>query len=331
MKSFRSRLTFWISVSLILLSACAVLSLSSGSIGIPPWEWFSLEENSMEKLILFQLRGPRVLAAIAIGGMLSLSGCLLQGIFKNPLVEPYTLGISAGASLGVAVAFASGWQIGTFSPAGLFALAGALGTSFLLLAFYRIRPDINSLLLSGIMLGILLSACTTLAMSLSSPQDISRIIYWTMGSLDNNSPLQALSLCGLAFAGLVVATLLSQRVNILNMGLETARHLGVETRVLVPLLIILASCMTAASVAAAGIIGFIGLVVPHILRSLAGNDYRILIPASFLCGGGFTLFCDWISRTVIRPGELPVGVVTGILGGGVFIYLLLKSKKQSYA
>lgn len=332
MKSFRSRITLWMLLSGFILLCCTLLSLSIGNLGIPPWKWFSLPENGIEYTILTQLRLPRTLTAIGVGGMLSLSGCILQGIFKNPLVEPYTLGISGGASLGVAVAFvcgASHW--GGLPSIGFLAMAGSIGISAILLAYYHLRPDINNLLLVGIMLGILCSAGTTLLMSLSSPEDIARIVYWTMGSLENSQTLQASSLCLIALFCLILCIFLSQRINILNMGPETARHMGVNTRTLIPLLMVLCSCMTALSVATAGIIGFIGLVVPHILRNLAGNDYRILVPASFLCGGSFLLVCDGIARTVIQPSQLPIGVVTGILGGSLFVYLLLRSKRQPYA
>lgn len=332
MRAFRSKIALWILFSGILLLACILLSLCIGNLDIPPWKWFSLQEDSIEYTILTQLRLPRMLTAVGVGGMLSLSGCILQGIFRNPLVEPYTLGISGGASLGVAAAFvcgASHW--GGLSSIGLLALAGSIGISTLLLAYYHFRPDINNLLLAGIMLGILCSACTTLLMSLSSPEDIARIVYWTMGSLENSRPMQASFLCILALAFLVSCILLSQRINVLDMGMETARHLGVNTRILVPILMVFCSCMTALSVATAGIIGFIGLVVPHILRNTAGNDYRLLVPASFLCGGSFMLICDGIARTIIQPSQLPIGVVTGILGGGLFVYLLLRPKKHPHA
>lgn len=338
MKSFRFRIWGWTAGSLLFMAVCAFCSLAVGSVSLAPHTWFGLEPGSLEHAVFFQIRIPRMLSAIAVGGMLSLSGCVLQGIFKNPLVEPYTLGLSGGAGLGVAVVFVCGLSgtaalsgVWAFSAASVAALIGALAVSGVLLLYYHFRPHIHNLLLAGIMLGILCSSCTTLLMSLSSPENITRIVYWTMGSLENNAGGHALSLFVFASICCVLCSLLSQRINILGTGVDSARHLGVNTRVLITLLMFLCSVMTALSVASAGIIGFVGLVVPHILRNLSGNDYRILIPSSFLCGAGFLLLCDILARTLVRPSQLPIGVVTGIVGGTVFIYLLLKPKKHPYA
>ena len=317
----------WICASILMLLLCAVISLSWGEIFISPLSWASLPKNGMETAILLGLRLPRTLAAICIGGMLSLSGCLLQGLFKNPLVEPYTLGISGGASLGVAIAFTSG--IGLTAGTGLCALLGAAAVSMLLLFYFRVCHSVENLLLVGIMTGILCSAATTLLMSLSSPEDMTRILYWTMGSLEGCNLHGALLAAGFSVGGLVLAILLSQRINILSMGLETARSMGVNTALLIPVLLSLTALLTAVSVALAGIFGFVGLFVPHILRRIAGNDYRRLIPLSFLGGGIFLLLCDFISRILLYPSQLPIGVVSGILGGGLFVYLLLKSHSRS--
>lgn len=320
------------------MAVCAFCSLAVGSVALAPSTWFGLEPGSLEHAVFFQIRIPRMLSAIAVGGMLSLSGCVLQGIFKNPLVEPYTLGLSGGAGLGVAVVFVCGLSgttvlpgIMAFSATGAAALVGALAVSGVLLLYHHFRPHINNLLLAGIMLGIFCSSCTTLLMSLSAPENITRMVYWTMGSLENNPGGNALFLCIFALCCGVLCCLLSQRINILGTGVDSARHLGVNVRVLIPLLMVLCSVMTALSVASAGIIGFVGLVVPHILRNLSGSDYRILVPSSFLCGAGFLLLCDILARTLVSPSQLPIGVVTGIVGGAVFIYLLLKPKEHPYA
>ena len=275
---------FWIAGSVLLLLLCLLLSLAIGEMPIWPWQWWGTAPGSMERTILSQLRLPRSLTALCIGGMLSMSGSILQGLFKNPLVEPYTLGISGGASLGVALAFLI----------GIAQQWGSLG-------------------------------------SLSTPENMTQIIYWTMGSLSHSTPAQALSLCGFAIAGLCAGVLLSQRLNLMNLGEQTARHLGVNTAVLVPCLLLLTSLLTAVCVATAGIIGFVGLVVPHILRRLAGSDYRLLVPLSFIGGGIFLVLCDLLARSLVHPGQLPVGVVCGILGGGLFVYLLVKPQKKQNA
>lgn len=323
------RFFFWLFSASLLLLLCFLFSLSWGESLLFPWQWGGLEKDGMEMAIIRHIRLPRSLTALCIGGMLSMSGCLLQGLFKNPLVEPYTLGISGGASLGVALAVVLGvspalgfWGIGSF------AFAGASAVSVLILLYGRSRHGIGNLLLAGIMTGILCSSGTTLLMSLSSPQDMTRIIYWTMGSLESNDTGRSLILCAFAGSGLAAGVLLSQRVNLLSAGSRDARLMGVNTAVLVPALLILTSLLTAVSTAQAGIIGFVGLIVPHILRRLCGNDYRLLVPLSFLGGGIFLLLCDLIARSIIAPSQLPIGVVSGILGGSVFIYLLLRKNKE---
>lgn len=314
----------------VLLLVCFLLSLSWGELRIFPWHWNGLEKDSMEMAIIRHIRLPRSLTALGIGGMLSMSGCLLQGLFKNPLVEPYTLGISGGASLGVALAVVLGIpSVAGIWGTGSFAFAGALGVSILLLLYGRYRRGIGNLLLAGIMTGIICSSGTTLLMSISSPQEMTRIIYWTMGSIENNDMERSLMLCAFALSGLVEGILLSQRLNLLATGSRTARLLGVNTAVLVPVLLAITSLMTAVCTAQAGIIGFIGLVVPHILRRLFSNDYRLLVPLSFIGGGIFLLLCDLIARSIIAPSQLPVGVVSGILGGAVFIYLLIRKKADA--
>lgn len=229
--------------------------------------------------------------------------------------------------MGVAVAVVSGYA-GFLGTGGL-AFAGALAVSVLLLLYGRSRNGIGNLLLTGIMTGILCSSGTTLLMSLSSPEDMSRILYWTMGSIENNDMGRGLLLCLFALAGLAAGVLLSQQINLLAAGSRSARLMGVNTAVLVPVLLILTSLLTAVCTAQAGIIGFVGLVVPHILRRIASTDYRLLVPLSFIGGGIFLLACDLIARSIIAPSQLPIGVVSGILGGSVFIYLLLHKKTEA--
>lgn len=317
----------WLFLASLLLAACFLFSLSWGEIRLFPWQWAGLDADGMEMAILRHIRLPRSLTALCIGGMLSMSGCILQGLFKNPLVEPYTLGISGGASLGVAVAVVSGYA--GFLGTGGFAFAGALAVSVLLLFYRRSHNGIGNLLLTGIMTGILCSSGTTLLMSLSSPQDMSRIIYWTMGSIENNDMGRSLLLVFFALAGLAAGVLLSQRLNLLSAGSRNARLMGVNTAILVPALLVLAALLTAVCTAQAGIIGFVGLVVPHILRRIASTDYRLLVPLSFIGGGIFLLACDLVARSIIAPSQLPIGVVSGILGGSVFIYLLLRKKTKA--
>lgn len=329
-QKYTNQLTFAV-LALILLMACA-LALCTGSAHIPlrelPGILFS-DTGSVEKNIIFSIRLPRLLLGLAVGGALSLAGTLLQGMFRNPLVEPYTLGISGGASLGVCLNIIFKWYtlIGVIAYP-LSGFSGSLAVIFLVYFLSRNAGALktNGMLLTGVMISFVSASLVMFIMAVSQSQDIHAIVFWIMGSLDaTNMALVAFATIG-ALAGLFISYLFCLDLNAMALGEEEAFHLGVNVERSKTWLFVIASMLTGLSVSVAGIIGFVGLIVPHFMRMIIGADHRWLLFASFLAGAAFLVLCDIAARTVIAPLELPVGVITGIIGGIVFIYAL--GKKQ---
>ncbi len=323
-----SRWFFTVAILLLVLLASVVLSLSSGEFSLGFTDVFKLlfsGSDSMEYTILSQIRIPRVVLGIAIGGALSLAGVLLQGVYRNPLVEPYTLGISGGASLGVAFAIVFGLHrlMGSLVlPAAGF--AGAFLTIFIvyMISLRSGRINIYTMLLSGVMISFIASSSMMLLMATTSSENLHGIIFWIMGSLDEpDSSLIMLSLI-LAVTMLLLSYLFVQPLNALRLGEEKARYLGIDTDTAIKLLFLMASLLAGTSVAVAGVIGFVGLIIPHIVRLIVGPDYRILLVGSFLAGSIFLVLSDLIARTIIAPNELPIGVITGIAGGIAFLLMM---------
>lgn len=261
---------------------------------------------------------------------MSLAGVLLQGIFRNPLVEPYTLGISGGAALGVClnVIFKIGEAPVTLPLSGF---AGALLVIVFLFFLSRRKRlvKVQNLLLTGVMLSFILSSLVMLLMALSRVEDLHGIVLWIMGSLEEPDKGLIRIIFYLGLAGLAISYGFWKSLNALNLGEEEAVHLGINTERVKRIILLLASLLTGCAVAVAGVIGFVGLVIPHLMRLTAGRDYRILLVTSFLAGGSFLVLCDALARTIIAPLELPVGVVTGIVGGIVFIYILARQNRFS--
>lgn len=329
------KVTKWILWILLLggiLLGVSVFSLSVGSAKIPIKKIIGIilkGKGSTEYSILFDIRLPRILLGFAIGGALSLAGVILQGIFRNPLVEPYTLGISGGACLGVClnILLRLNRMIGTLS----FPLSGFLGAGSAILLVYSLSIKkgalrIQGLLLTGVMISFISSSLIMLIMAVSGTEDIHGILFWIMGSLEEPSWGLIKLVCLVSIAGLFISYLFCLDLNALSLGEEEAVHLGINTEKSKRWLFILASLLTGSSVSVAGIIGFVGLIVPHFVRMFAGRDHRILLMGSFLSGAAFLVFCDTLARTVISPLELPVGVITGILGGSLFVYALTKRR-----
>jgi len=320
----------WISILCSLLIGIILFSLCSGSAGISLKKILGVileGKGATEYSILFDIRLPRIILGFAIGGALSLAGVILQGMFRNPLVEPYTLGISGGAAIGVclSIVLRLNRHLGILSMS----ISGFLGAVLIILLIYTLSIKkgilkIQGLLLTGVMISFISSSLIMLIMSISRTEDLHGIIFWIMGSLEEPSWFLIKSASFISIFGLVVAYLFCLKLNAFSLGEEEALHLGINVEKTKRLLFILTSLLTGFSVSVAGIIGFIGLVVPHFMRMFVGNDHRILLISSFLSGAAFLIFCDTLARTVIAPMELPVGVLTGILGGILFVYALTK-------
>jgi len=331
----KTKLTGWITRIVILTSlllGISIFSLLTGSSDIPPGKIISVileGKTTAEYSILFDIRLPRIILGFAIGGALSLAGVILQGMFRNPLVEPYTLGISGGAALGVClnIVFHLHRAFGILT----LPLCGFSGAILVIILVYSLSMRrgilrIQGLLLTGVMISFISSSLILLIMSVCHLEDLHGIVFWIMGSLEEpNWALIKLALA-VSISGLGVCYLFCLDLNAFSLGEEEAMHLGIDVEKSKRLLFIIASLLTGCSVSVGGIIGFVGLVVPHFVRMFVGSDHRILLVSSFLCGAAFLIFCDTLARTVISPLELPVGVITGILGGSLFIYALTKKR-----
>jgi iron complex transport system permease protein len=320
-------------ISLIaILILVSMLALCTGSAGIAlkdiPGILFS-GNQSVEHSIIFGIRLPRIILGLSIGGALSLAGTLLQGMFRNPLVEPYTLGISGGASLGVCINILFGF----YNKIGIIAypISGFIGASLVIFLVYSLNSKSqhiksNRMLLTGVMISYVASSLVMLLMAIAKTDDLSNIVLWIMGSLDEpNTDLIKLAFFG-SIAGLIASYFFCFDLNALLLGEEDASNLGINTARTKKILFILASFLTGLSVSVAGIIMFVGLIVPHFMRMMAGHDHRILLISSFLAGASFLILCDVIARTIISPLELPVGVITGIIGGIIFIWALARKQ-----
>jgi len=321
-------------VLLLLLGLLAVslLSLGTGEIPIRISDLPGIlsEKESMEYGVLAYIRIPQTLLGLTIGGSLSLAGAILQGIYRNPLVEPYTLGISGGASLGITFAIVAGLHLLNILFLPLAGFLGAFATIFLVytLSLGRGGLSVNRMLLIGVMISFIASSLMMFLMSITSTDNIHGIVFWMMGSLNETNSTLITVMIALSLFCLTISYLFVMPLNALRLGEEKAKHLGFNANSVIRILFIITSLLTGACIAVAGIIGFVGLVIPHIVRLWVGTDYRILLISSFLSGGIFLILCDVIARTIISPNELPIGVITGIVGGIVFIMLLSNSRRK---
>ena len=325
--------------SLILLAALIVVSISAvwlvpepipfGVVVKSIWSHLTGHSTStaIQDTIVWQIRLPRVLLAIIVGMLLSTAGAALQGLLHNPLADPYIVGVSSGAALGASVAIVFGlsgilYSFGIPLVAFVFAMAAMLVVYSL--ARYSGRVSIQSFLLAGVVVGSFLWALLTFVLTLAG-RDVATIIRWLLGSLDSPNPW-AYVVMTLPFAliGIVVLLAMARDLNIFSLGEETARHMGIETENLKLIIILTTSFITAAAVSASGIIGFVGLMMPHVSRRVFGSDHRVLIPTAALLGAILLVLADAAARAL---GEMPIGVITAILGAPFFLYLLRKQPR----
>lgn len=281
--------------------------------------------------IIWNLRLPRVLLGAIIGANLSVAGAAFQGMFKNPMADPYVLGISSGAALGAALAIVFKIDISFFGITSItiFAFIGALLAVFTVYNIARVKNKVpmTTLLLAGVAVGQFLTAIMSFLMILSD-KDMVKITYWTLGSLSGKGWEPVLGIAIPSIVVIIVISFFARDLNILLTGEESAQSLGVDVERTKTYILLLGTFITAISVSVSGIIGFVGLIIPHTVRLLIGPDHRILLPASALLGSIFMIFADTIARTLISPIEIPVGIITALFGGPFFIYLL-KSKKKN--
>jgi iron complex transport system permease protein len=316
-------------VFFILLLVAAAFSLSLGTVRITAGDLIRLlagYDDGTNRIILFSLRLPRVIQAAFVGAGLSVVGTFLQGLLRNPMADPYVLGVSSGAAFGATFAIISG--LGTASV-GLGSFLAALGTIY---AVYMIaksgsRVSMASMLLAGIAISAFMSSIISLMMLLHH-DELSRIVFWTMGSFSLVTWRNVLFSAPLITAGCLVMFAYSRELNAIMTGEEIAEHLGVNTEAVKKVVLTAGALVTAAAVAVTGIIGFVGLIVPHICRLLVGPDNRILVPFAALAGAIFLILADTLARLILAPAEMPTGIITAAVGGPFFIYLLIRSKMK---
>lgn len=284
--------------------------------------------STMQRYIILQVRLPRVLLAALVGAGLSAAGGVFQGIFQNPLADPHILGVSSGAALGATIAILFGVQVSVLGigTIGVCAFIGAILTIMLVYLIGGMKKGAKTIgiLLTGTAISTLFSAVMSLLMSLNHDK-IEQVYLWTMGSFSSAVWVKVCYVAICEMVCLCVCIVLSKDLNLMAMGEETAQSLGIETARIRRILILVVSVMVAVCVSVSGVIGFVGLVIPHIVRFLLGDDYRRILPGAILGGGFFLMICDTLARTVTAPGELPVGVLTAIVGAP-YLILLIKRK-----
>ncbi|WP_089632731.1 vitamin B12 ABC transporter permease BtuC [Escherichia coli] len=310
----------WLLCLSVLMLLALLLSLCAGEQWISPGDWFS----PRGELFVWQIRLPRTLAVLLVGAALAISGAVMQALFENPLAEPGLLGVSNGAGVGLIAAVLLGQGQLPNWALGLCAIAGALIITLILLRFARRHLSTSRLLLAGVALGIICSALMTWAIYFSSSVDLRQLMYWMMGGFGGVDWRQSWLMLALIPVLLWICCQ-SRPMNMLALGEISARQLGLPLWFWRNVLVAATGWMVGVSVALAGAIGFIGLVIPHILRLCGLTDHRVLLPGCALAGASALLLADIVARLALAAAELPIGVVTATLGAPVFIWLLLKA------
>jgi len=315
----------------VLLLASSLLAVSTGSSGTNFSEILNLlsgagDSDSTGHTILFQIRLPRVILAAAVGATLALGGLVFQCLLRNPLAEPYILGISGGSAVGAIIGILL--KLALFPGVSLFAFGGSIVTLTLVLALaagnLSIRKD--SLLLGGVMMNAFCGAIIMFLISMTQSSQVHHILFWLMGDLAMFTNQQLPILLGV-LPSFIIICYLARPMNILLMGRETAATMGINVKAVTLTLLIATSFMVSIVVCQSGLVGFVGLVIPHIFRLLFGPDHRLLAPACILGGSSYLILCDVLARTIPAQGEMPVGIVTALIGAPLFIVLLRRERR----
>jgi len=330
----------------VLLVVVSIFSLTTGASGSSGWavieSWFGLVDKTdpavlREHVIIYDIRLPRLVLGILIGAGLAVSGVVMQGLFRNPLADPGLVGVSSGAGLGAVVIIVLGATIAAPLVAllGIYTLplaafGGGLATTLVL---YRVstargQTAVATMLLAGIAIAALAGAITGVLVYLANDQQLRDLTFWGLGSLAGATWVKVLSAGPIIAIAVGSTFFLAKGLNALTLGEATANHLGVPVQRFKNIAIAAVAAATGASVAVSGGIGFVGIVVPHLLRLLIGPDHRYLLPASALLGASFLLLADAISRVIVAPAELPIGIVTASVGGPFFLWILLRRKDR---
>lgn len=332
----------------VLLAGTFILAAGTGAVAVRPSEVVAIvlhripagqdigaafglpSPRAVNESIIWQIRLPRVVLAAVTGSALALAGTTFQALFMNPMADPYMLGVSSGAALGAVVAMFLSINLNLFGLGAVPVLAfgGAGGTMFLVYNLARVghRVPVVTLLLSGLAVGAFFSAIVSLLVYFSE-QKLHQVIFWLMGGFGGATWAQVRLSVPYAAAGLLTVMYYARDLNALSLGEESAGHLGVEVEKAKRILVGAASLLTATAVSTSGLIGFVGLMVPHLMRFVVGPDHRYLVPAAVLAGAIMTTAADTVARLVVAPAEIPVGIVTALAGGPFFLYLLKRRQK----
>lgn len=320
----------------VFFIACFLASFALGRYPVHPWTLIRVllsrvfplrpDWNSQVETVIFQIRLPRVLMAACIGAGLTCAGCAYQGIFRNPLVSPDVLGVSSGAGFGAALGLFLGLSYRQTTVSSF--LSGMLVILLVSIISRRLNTPGPGLVLSGLMISSLFtSAVSFLKLTADPSNTLPAITYWLMGSLASIRFADAVFAAPLIFLGILPVYLLRWQINVLTLGEEEAACIGVNTRRVRGIIILSATLITAAAVSVSGLIGWVGLVMPHLARMLVGNDYRRMLPASLLLGGSFLMIVDNFAR-LLSTSEIPIGILTSFVGAPFFLFLLLREGKN---
>lgn len=335
-----------IAILLVLLIVLMLFAVTFGAIKIPIVDTVKIILSKVvfigEKIdisdikksnifIVWNIRLPRILLATLVGAILSVVGASYQAIFKNPMADPFVMGISSGAAFGATIGIILKLNEGIlgFGLTSVLAFGGALLTTFIVYNLARVGSKVSTtaILLAGIVMSSLLSSGISLMM-IFNRDDLMNIVSWTLGSFNGANWTQVLVILVPTLLGVIFLTTMSRELNAIVLGEEDAQNLGVNVELTKKIILITASFLSACAVSVSGIIGFVGLIIPHLFRIIFGSDHRILLPVSVIGGGVFLLICDTLARTVLSGVEIPVGIITSIFGGPFFLYLLKKSRKN---
>ena len=344
----RKRKSIYISVLIAVLIVLIIISSAIGSakIGIKDTAAIILnnipgigrlidisEIQDRSVIIINFVRLPRIILSVFVGMALASAGVIFQGLFRNPMADPFVIGVSAGSAFGATIGllFSSSIFYLNISATTIFAFLGAISTTFLIYTISRKKNKVSilTMLLAGIALSSMLSSLTSLLMIFKT-NDIAKVFFWLLGGLTGAEWSQIFIIAPVVVILTVIMGFYLRDLNILSLGEERASQLGVQVEHVKRVLLILASLITAIAVSMSGIIGFVGLITPHIMRMIVGPDHKVLYPTSIIAGGIFLLISDTLARTVFSPREIPVGIITSLVGVPFFLYLLIKSKKAIF-
>jgi len=318
-------------VSFIVLGGAVLLGVTVGTVPISPEVLWNPESDKTAANILWNIRMPRVVLAGLVGAALAIAGAAFQGLLKNPLADPYTLGVSSGASVGAVMTLFFGISVPFLGNYTLpvMSMLGALLTMFAVMSFAKLvdrSMKMETVILTGIIFSSFLGSVISLMIALTG-EELRQIIGWLLGSVSMRGwPYVQMALPFLVI-GSFLLWLQRRELNAMLFGEERAQHLGVDVKKSKMMILISGSVLTGAAVAVSGTIGFVGLVVPHMTRLLWGSDHRHVLPLSFINGAALLIVCDLVSRTIISPTELPIGVITAFIGAPVFAFIFFRQRK----